>query len=223
MEIRKFSETKNNLVGDLAYILGALRDGGIGIYKGKRKKDYRTYISQYKDYSDEWLEIVKKMLLRVFKKHVTIVKGFLSISSKEVFYFLHNECGVQPNKKEWKTPRWIFYSTKKVRKTYIRGFLDADGSIPIRDSGRIEIQISQKQKEVLKELKQILSEFDINSSVCKSRNIFKLNIGSKPSIINFFKKIGSFHPNHQRKIKRALAILGRKLDSTPEMLPGATA
>ena len=85
----------------------------------------------------------------------------------------------------------------------------------IRPSERIEIQISQKHREVLEELKIFLFEMNIKSHVCKSREIFKLTIGDRISLKRFFEEIGSNHNNHKRKVEKALAILGRKLDSTP--------
>lgn len=118
------------------------------------------------------------------------------------FYFLHYECGIEPNGKGWKTPRWIFYSNKEIKKAYVRGFLDAEGSILIKPNNKIEVQISQKFKIVLEELKQILSQLEINSSVCKSADIFKLIISGKRSVQKFLEEIGSLHPSHQKKIEK---------------------
>lgn len=206
----------------LSYLLGALRDGGIGIYRGHRKRDYRIYISQYKSYADEWLQIIKEFFISVFNTHVTgPVRGIVSISNKEIFNFLKYECGVSPNGKKWLTPLWIFRAPKNVKRVYVMGVFDADGSI-FKKGSFYEIQISQKSKEFLKEIRKIITEFDIKSTICKSADIFKLDVASKSSVKKFIEKIGSLHLNHIFKIRIALSV-GRKSDSTPNNLQGSTA
>lgn len=199
----------------LAYLLGALRDGGIGTYIGYRKKDYRIYVSQYKPFAEDWLETIKGFFIDLFNKHVTgPIKGVLSISNKELFKFFELECGVYPNGKKWLTPQWIYYASKDVKIAYVKGVFDADGSI-FRKRKFYEIQISQGSKKFLEEIRNILYEFDIKSSVCKSKDIFKIDISAKTRVKKFITKIGSLHPNHLLKIEKALDV-GRKLDLTPD-------
>lgn len=206
----------------LAYILGAMRDGGIGIFSAPRKKDYRIYISQYKTHWEIWLEMLKGFFIDLFGVHVTgPIRGVLSISNKEVFSFFENDCGVLPNGKSWFTPRWIFYAPKEFKTVYVRGVFDAEGSI-FKKRNFYAIQISQGSKEFLEEIKFILGELGVKSSVCKSATIFKINITSKAEVSNFIIKIGSLHKNHILKMEKALGM-GRKLDSTPDILPQETA
>ncbi len=180
------------------------------------------YISQYKEGAAEWLQIVKQFFIDVFKTHVIgPIKGVVSVSRKTVFYFLNLECGVGANNTPWYTPRWILWSSKRIKKAYIRGFFDADGSLIVRKKKNSEIQFSQKSRRTLVELKGILNDLDIRTgNIAKSRNILKLIIAANQSVRKFLTEIGSLHPGHLRKF---YPVLGRKLDSTPENLPGATA
>ena len=131
------------------------------------------------------------------------------------------ECGVGANAAPWYTPRWILWSNDEVKKAYVRGFFDADGSLLVREKKNNEIQFSQKSRRTLSELKGILNNLDIRTGkIAKSRRILKLTIAETRSVLKFITEIGSSHPGHLRKI---YLVLGRKLDSTPENLPGATA
>jgi intein/homing endonuclease len=144
----------------------------------------------------------------VFNTHVIgPIKGVISVSRKVVFYFLKMECGIGANAAPWYTPRWIVWSTKNIKKAYVRGFFDADGSLLVREKKSTEIQISQKSRRTLTELKAILNELDIKTgNIAKSRNILKLIIAETRSIHKFLTEIGSLHPGHLRKI---YLVLGR--------------
>ncbi|MEM5781691.1 MAG: LAGLIDADG family homing endonuclease, partial [Candidatus Aenigmatarchaeota archaeon] len=84
----------------------------------------------------------------------------VKISNKEVFSFLQYECGVAPNCKKWLTPNWIFYATRNIKRAYLMGIFDAEGSV-LRKRNFYEIQISQKSRSLLEEIKKIIAEFDI--------------------------------------------------------------
>jgi len=73
----------------------------------------------------------------------------------------------------------------------------------------------QTNAENLEEIKRILDELNIKSSVCKSDTIFKIDISAKADVKKFIMKIGSLHPNHLLKFENALGV-DRKLDSTPD-------
>jgi intein/homing endonuclease len=87
------------------------------------------------------------------------------------------------------------------------GFFDADGSLLIREKKNNEIQISQKSRRTLSELKEILNDLSIRTgNIAKSRNILKLTIAETRSVLKFITEIGSSHPGHLRKIH---LVLGR--------------
>ena len=82
---------------------------------------------------------------------------------------------------------------------YIRGYFDAEGSIPKSRKSRFYIYFSQKNKDDLKQLKSYIEEFGIkcgkthNPSKNVDPDYWRFYISSK-SYDLFVKKIGTWHP-----------------------------
>ena len=119
----------NFLDQDLAYILGAIRDGGI--HFDKKNIAYKIHFAQK---NKEYLEIeIIPRLKRLFE-----ITGTLSLRKDKVYqiqfaskpiYLLFSEVfGMKEIQQFWNTPKIVKNSPKMLKKIYIRGFYDAEGS-----------------------------------------------------------------------------------------------
>jgi intein/homing endonuclease len=150
------------------------------------------------------------------------------IISKPVALFLVKNGVPAGNKTNnpFKVPNWIYKGNKKMKKAYLRGIYDNEGTIysNMEKNGirwRIDLKMA-KNENILNEgiaffeqLKKMLLEFGIKSSPV---NYNKLNIRKdssksinmrftieKSSFKSFLKHIGFEHPEKQKKL---LLVLG---------------
>lgn len=141
------------LTKELAYILGALRDGSVLKYSDKEGKIHH-YITVYsKDV--RWLKTVSKMLSKVFKKtpYICIPNSgtpYTRIYSKPIAELIKNKFEHPLTSQiKWKTPRLVKKSKNpNMWKWYIAGFWDAEGSFDIRTK-QIRFHLSWDGNECL--------------------------------------------------------------------------
>jgi len=101
----------------------------------------------------------------------------------------------------------------EAKRDYVRGYFDADGSVPKDPDARLYIYFAQKDKADLLEVKQYLEEFDIETgtlhrpSKANAPEYWRFYV-STASHKAFARKVGSKHP-------RKREILGMKVRSTP--------
>ena len=88
---------------------------------------------------------------------------------------------------------------KQNKIDYIRGYFDAEGSVPISKNTRFYIYFAQKDKDDLEQLKSYITDLGIicgkthNPSKKKDPNYWRFFISCK-SYEPFIKEIGSMHP-----------------------------
>ena len=82
-----------------------------------------------------------------------------------------------------------------VNHDFVRGFFDAEGSIWYNPN--IIAEITNKNKEILEEIQELLRQHKINSKIHKDRTTYKLRI---TSMRKFIETIGLRHPRHILKI-----------------------
>ena len=126
-----------------AYLLGALHDGTFSSNKRYRFSQKGT----------EWLEFMQ----RLFKKLGYNSWIYREGSDRDV-YVLETLASFLD----------LFFNPKKLLNRnekigYIRGFFDAEGGIPHNKEARFYIQLVQKNKQKLIDIKKILSELNINT------------------------------------------------------------
>ena len=161
---------------DLAYLVGALRDGSV-FYE----KSSRNYIAVWYEEDKRWLkESISKRLNKLFGKPGWLLKykqkhHRIRFSSKLVHNMLINEFDFISPQKYWSTPKIIKHANKDIIKNYIAGFFDAEGDISIKDKS---LGFSQKNKESLKFIRNWLINNKIECS--------KIFIADKKSETNRF-------------------------------------
>src|SRR3989344_5759276 len=91
----------------------------------------------------------------------------------------------------------LLNENSEVKSHFIRGFFDAEGSVPKRKQGMCyRLEIYQKDTSKLELISKMLSEdFGIiTNKITNSRDIGQLNVRTRENISRFKQAIGSEHP-----------------------------
>lgn len=192
------SHTKAKLVRELkpelAYLLGAMRDGSFITTQGKH------WVRVYDSIDSTWLgKTIIPLFSKIFevsmKLRITEHEKYADVSNKPLFYQLKTYMAT-PHKN---VPKVVQDSSPDVIKSYIRGFFDAEGYVskkPIHT-----IKITQKNRESLDFLKQFLETSGIPcGKICQHI----LPIYGKENVGKFSADIGSFHPAKIIKLRKLI-------------------
>jgi intein-encoded DNA endonuclease-like protein len=92
------------------------------------------------------------------------------------------------------------------KKDYIRGYFDAEGSVPRSQNMRFYIYFAQKDRDDLEQVKSYLTDCGIvcgkthNPSKKKDPNYWRFFVSCK-SYKDFIQKIGSWHPTKNQHLR----------------------
>lgn len=191
---------------DLAYFVGALRDGCLITYSGN-KNHFGLAFTQ--ESCPEWLEdtiipITKKLFGISIKPRKQIY-----IYNKIIFRFFERIFEHPPgNQGMWKTPTIFRHAPRKIQLSYVQGFFDAEGICSKTD---YRLGFVQNNRESLVFIKNTLEKEGIKSgSVLRDRNTHVFWICAKDSVIRFIDRIGSRHPKRQKTLKMFSSTLIRR-------------
>jgi intein-encoded DNA endonuclease-like protein len=174
-----------------AYLLGALHDA---TFSSNRR--YR-----FSQKGTEWLKFLQKLFKKVGYNSWIYKEG----SDRDIYVLetLASFLDFSFN------PRRLSGINEKV--SYIRGFFDAEGGIPHNKEARFYIQLVQKNKQKLVEIKRILSELNIdvgkihNPSKKVDPDLWRIYILSN-SKERFVKIIGSWHSRKIDILRKRMMI-----------------
>ena len=111
-------------------------------------------------------------------------------------------------------------TSREEKRDYVRGYFDADGSVPKDPDARLYVYFAQKDKTDLLEVKRYLEEFDVGTGTLhrpskeNAPEYWRFYV-STASHEAFVREIGSRHP-------RKRDILGKKVRPTPRRESGVT-
>ena len=111
-------------------------------------------------------------------------------------------------------------SSREEKRNYVRGYFDADGSVPKDTDARLYVYFAQQDKADLLEVKEYLEEFDVDTGTLHrpseetAPDYWRFYV-STASHEAFAEEIGSRHP-------RKREVLGKKVRSTPRRESGIT-
>ena len=114
---------------DLAYLLGVIRDGGI--HYDKKNKAYKIHFSQK---NRKFLETeINSRLRKLFDITGKISKRKdgvyqLQFASKPIYLFFSEVFDMKEIQQYWDTPKQLVDTSKMLKKEYLLGFYDAEGS-----------------------------------------------------------------------------------------------
>ncbi|MEX2436836.1 MAG: LAGLIDADG family homing endonuclease [Candidatus Paceibacterota bacterium] len=173
----------------IAYINGASHDASLN--KGKRFRFAQKYI--------EWLRLLRDFLDVLGYKSWIYKEGknrnvFILETLADFIDFDFNPSDLSEEEKIM----------------YIKGFFDAEGSVPIK-KGRFYIQLSQKDYEKILLIKNLLNDLGIKSGKIHNPsrkvdpNYWRIYVLAK-SHNKFAKLIGSFHPVKNNIFRNRMVI-----------------
>ena len=182
---------------DLAYLVGALRDGSA--YYDKNSRNYK--IIWYEN-SQEWLKnSIMKRAYNVFKKNPRLEEYKRNyfrvvISSQKVFNIIKKDFEFISPQEKWQTPKSIKNSSQHIIATYVAGFFDAEGDI---NTKKYMIGFSQKNKEALEFIRDWLNRNSIKTSKIfiadKKSKTKRFYITSKENFKKFSDLVKFEHPD----------------------------
>lgn len=114
---------------DIGYILGNLRDGGI--HYDRRNNAYKIHFEQKdKEYLEEEIQPRLERLFELDTKITLRPDGVhqIQFSSKPLYLLLSKCFGMREIHQFWMTPHLIKNAPLRVKREYIRGFFDAEGT-----------------------------------------------------------------------------------------------
>ena len=191
------------LTPDLAYLLGALRDGTI--------TDKKKYEISFYQKDTRWFSVLTRCLQEVFNPSSKIFvfterrnsSPKLTVSCRPIVEFLKLVCGVPAGDKlSWQTPRIIKNADWEIQRHYIRGFFDADGRTSIRFQ---KVGFCQASESPLSDIKEMLEKHGIKCrkvEAYKPKNkgfMFSLYI-TTGDILDFIREIGSSNPQKYERL-----------------------
>ncbi len=189
----------------LNYLAGLVYEDGT-LYYYKRNNEYFTYVY---DNNREFLEEVGKLIARALKVKYTIVEPSrtkryyrLQFTSKRVYEYVKDLVKIRP---------------LKPTKNFIRGFLDAEGTLTLDRKGRITLEIANKNKEMVDSIAKWLRKRDVRCTVTKHKNkngvIYKVRIRGWENVKRTIKLLNLLHPKIKDKFIKY--SMGESLPRSP--------
>lgn len=177
---------------DLYYVLGACADAYIGVRKQKGE-----YVMEFYQKNRRWLQIVSEHLGNL--GHTANIQRYkrryyrMVVYSKRLYLQLIDARG-----KLFRT------TTEEQELAFIRGFVDAEGSVH-KSANRVSIW--QKNRKTLFLVRRALEKKGMGcGKLVKSRNVLALNIYGKQDISTFLMVIGFRHPEKDRLLRRKVGL-----------------
>jgi hypothetical protein len=167
--IQNQPKASNLIEKDMAYVLGAMRDGCFT--RNEKQHTYRIRIYQK---NKQWIEKLSEMTERLLGKKPTVILDkrdnvwSLMINSRKIYEKLIKISDFTGNQKTWNVPKAILNSPLETQKE----FFDSEGGLPHMEKRKIEpknirVHFTQSNKKCLEEVKRIIESLEIKTGkVC---------------------------------------------------------
>ncbi|MFH1237738.1 MAG: LAGLIDADG family homing endonuclease [Candidatus Aenigmatarchaeota archaeon] len=189
--------------GNLAYLMGLIiTDGHI-------------------DKNLAWVEFVnnQKYLRSIFMENIEKIfnhKNFYIYQKNEMQVYVKNktistifhELGIPKGKKFdiVEVPEKIKKSSIEIKKCFLRGCFDGDGSVAYtKRQGLRIVNYATSSRKMAEGISEILRELEIRNSVIKNKNdIYYINITGRDEIEKFQRLVDFKHPKRSEKLEEIL-------------------
>ncbi|MHA1401238.1 MAG: LAGLIDADG family homing endonuclease [Candidatus Heimdallarchaeaceae archaeon] len=198
---------------DLAYLVGALRDGSVYHYK-KNRSYYTLFYQQHRSWLEESIgERIKRLFgIKYLIDEYKLGHYRLRISNKRLYELWKNEFKF-PEEGEtqanWLVPKQILQGTIEEKAAFLRGFFDTEGDVSPESSSTFYVGISQKNSTVLLQLRELINELGIRTTIPhiidQKSQTYRISITGKEEIRKFAEVISSEHPVKCKKIKQMIS------------------
>ncbi|MBI2667597.1 hypothetical protein HYX17_02390 [Candidatus Woesearchaeota archaeon] len=189
---------------DLCYLFGALRDANLDI---RPNKNYEIKFGQ-KD--ERWLFCISDIIFKLYNKRFNPSNNMLRLCNKKIVNDLVKISGIKSPQSEWSTPLIVKDFTFENIQSYISGFFDAEGGLPINPETAKQKYISfdQKNKSSLSFIRDKLIELDfIPTNLTYTGNVWQFRLTRKKDIIKFCDYIKSRHPSKSLRLRRLILAI----------------
>ncbi|MEM3018247.1 MAG: LAGLIDADG family homing endonuclease, partial [Candidatus Bathyarchaeia archaeon] len=186
-KVRIPRELSPGLAQALGYVLG---DGNLG-ERSIRLRDQRLPV--LKSYMKIFTETfgVKGSISRIRGRHCYQL-AINSLEITDLFRRLMND---------WKEV--VPKSTRECVASFIRGFVDAEGSVSNH------VSVTQKDRSILETLQLLLLRFGVKSTICQAAGSWLMRIAEGSSLRNFQREIGLTAPDKAQRLVEAVAMRSR--------------
>ena len=182
----------------LNYLAGLVYGDGT-LYYYKKNNEYFTYIY---DSDKDFLKNVGELVRKALKANYTIVRPSktksyyrLQFTSKKVYGYVKRLVRERP---------------RKPTKNFIRGFLDAEGSLTVDKRGRVVLEIANRNKKIIETVAGWLGKRGIKCTVTMHRDrkgvTYKVRIRGWENVSNVIKLLDPLHPKIRDKFMMYLLI-----------------
>ncbi len=180
----------------LNYLAGLVYGDGT-LYYYKKNNEYFIYVY---DSDKDFLKTVGELVKKALKVNYTIIKP----SKTKRYYRLQFT-----NKKVYDYVRWLVNERpRKPTKNFIRGFLDAEGSLTVDKKGRVTLEIANRNREIIETIAGWLSKKGIRCTVTEHRDrkgtTYKVRIRGWENVVNAINLLDPLHPKIRDKFMRYL-------------------
>ena len=193
----------------LNYLAGLVYGDGT-LYYYRRNNEYFTYVY---DNNRDFLENVGEIVRKALKVNYTVTRPSrtknyyrLQFTSKKIYDYVKKLIEERP---------------RKPTKNFIRGFLDAEGSLTVDRKGRVVLEIANRNREVIETSARWLSSRGIKCTVTKHRDrkgvIYKVRVRGWENVGNAVRLLNPLHPKIRDKFRRYLHL--RNSGSSPRPPP----
>lgn len=206
---------------DLAYLVGYhLGDGYLeDINKTFKRRGKAGYEILYADRDLNQIKLINNIIENKFGISLSVYKKLdenlwvgRATSCKVLHWFLNIKLNLPIGIREKiEIPKWMFYQ-KGFLANFISGFFDADGDVNNTSNHSykiIRIQLTQKDKEILLHLKELLyNDFGIKSNISKKwkQNAWMLHIWGRKNAVIFREMIGFRNIIKNQKLEEYLRL-----------------
>lgn len=183
----------NNMNKDLAWILGVMcGDGCLDKQRNDRRVSLSTIDSKFGrtfvDRINKLFNLNEKFNPKLFVNNTNSKYYKVQIHSKHLYNFFMKFGKF--NCFEWTVPEQIVKGNKILKRNFLRGFYDSEGSIIIYRKKYRRIRAVSVNKNGLEGIWKLLDDLGIKINLIKEKNCYSLNIYKKDQINFFNKSIG---------------------------------
>ena len=182
----------------LNYLAGLVYGDG-SLYYYAKNNEYFTYVY---DNDIGFLKRVGDEISRALGVRYTITKPSrnknyykLQFTSKKVYEYVQKLLKVRP---------------KKLTKNFVRGFIDAEGTLVVDRKGRISLEVANKNPEIISKIARWLQRQGIHCTVTIHKNkqdrIYKIRIRGWDNVTKTLDLLKPLHPKLIYKFQKYISI-----------------